>query len=243
MKRYFNDYLEFVAGRNFAFVYSNPFTKHIYIRKDELFTVNKWLEMDKRWKNLILIIVAIVVVFTFLNIILNMPQENTLTTNPVDLMVGIFENNGYTVNSFIEEKSMNLNIDKAKLIKQDLLKIDFDSKDQNLYILKTFYVGVIDLKIHEKQILEDVQNYTYDDELLCLNIDDLLDADMNFSSLNSEYESLEEVRSIYLFNFDKNIVPELNSSRYSLAPEEFSSYVDYVFGLCAAGAIEEVLEE
>ena len=196
--------------------------------------------MDKRSRNLGIIIVVVVIIVAAYFVLNNKNMiVEPVSVQPISQIKNVFSPEGYSLQSFADENSILLTDIKLNSLKSKLSVLNFSKYDSNTQALKTYYVGMVDLKIKEKAVLNDVQIYTNDENKLCGYLDELLDVDLNMFDLSSKYAGLEVIRENYLSNMVASDVAVLNRQRYADSADAFEQYYDFVFALCASAGIEE----
>ncbi|MFA6064374.1 MAG: hypothetical protein WCW44_02515 [archaeon] len=195
--------------------------------------------MDKRWRNLgLLVLVVLIVAGAFFYF--NQPSEKKpVLTSFESSLKDVFSKNGYTFSSLVNEGSAEVDVSKLDKLRQGISSIDLVIGDVNSAALKSYYLGVIDLKKEEKIVLADLDKYTSDENTLCENIDYLGDLDVNMSSLSAKYSGLNALKNSYLQG--NTLIIDLNSERYVASADFYTRYYDSVFAVCASFAVNEVV--
>ena len=210
MKRYFNVYQEFVAGRNMHSVWPNPFTKHIYRRKDELIIVNKWLEMDKRWRNLILIVVTIIILVVI-------GFSGLLYTNEQKLNA-VLKNNNYSTEDFsiyLSTYSEALSPSLINDLKEFSKSLDGDDKK--------FIEKVIELQDDKNGLLVEFSEFLYLDPVI--SCDDFYSYD---DLITEKLYAVDYVNS-EINKINSNLKPDINDDKLEeqfLAAEEILNQME-----------------
>lgn len=190
--------------------------------------------MEKKWRNLLIIIVLILLavgIYLFSNSLFVSTESSSKTA--MNLAINnVFEKNNYPKELFFSEVSSATDFPKLLRLRGDFesIPVPFDS-DSNEAALRDYYIVASDLKLTEKDILSGVEKYALDENYYCEYVDEILDLDLNMSSLNSKYVGLKTIENDYGLS---NFVGSFDENRFVVVPDLYSRFANHVFKVCAA---------
>jgi hypothetical protein len=190
-----------------------------------------------KWRNLILIVVVFIfAVFYIFTVFMVEPVR--ASTDMEESVSVVFENNNYSKELFFSELHHEADGQKLLRLKSDLEKISAPEDDLNALALKNYYILATDLKLYEKEVIADIETYALDENYYCEYIDEIIDIDLNMSTMNDKFEGLRQIKDDYLGGYG---VGYFEQERFVLAPKMYSEFSDYVFTVCVVTNID--LEE
>ncbi len=225
--------------QNFIFL----FIANVYILSNRLIIISyKCGLMGISKRNILLIALLIliigVVLFLYQSEVTEKPQEALGIESAFNQLESVFSNNGYSMELFAKEKSLDSSYVKMSTLRDEINELDFSSFDENVQALKEYYYSVVELKMREKKVIQNLQKYSFDESLVCENLEYLMQVDVNMSALSADYSGLVFLKHEYLSEFDEFVV-DLNSDRYVLASELYSDYFEYVFSECMLNVVDD----